>query len=55
MITSLNSQKRFSYPRAKLWNVLAREVKQTPSLSVLKEKLLPNENFASDFTFFFQP
>ena len=45
MITSLSRQKRFSYRGAKLWNALAREVNQSPSLSVFKEKLLLNGKF----------
>ena len=44
MTTSLNSQKRFSYRGAKLWNALANEVKQAPSLSVFKQNLLFNKN-----------
>ena len=40
MSTSLNGQKRFSYRGAKLWNGLAFEIKQAPSLPVIKERLL---------------
>ena len=44
MSTSLNGQKRFSYRGAKLWNNLAFEVKQAPSLPVFKRRLLINKN-----------
>ena len=44
MNTSLNGQKRFSYRGAKLWNNLAFEIKQVPSLSVFKQRLLINKN-----------
>ena len=40
MSTSLNGQKRFSYLGAKLWNNLAFEIKQAPSLPVFKQRLL---------------
>ena len=39
MNISLNGKKWFSYHGAKLWNALAIEVKQTPSLSVVRQKL----------------
>ena len=45
MNTSLNGQKRFSCCGAKLWNNLAFEVKQAPSLSVFKQRLLINKHF----------
>ena len=44
MSTSLNGQKRYSYRGAKLWNNLAFEIKQAPSLSVFKQRLLINKN-----------
>ena len=53
MNTSLNGQKRLSYRGAKLWNALANEVKQAPSLSVFKEKLLLIKILIRIFTFFF--
>ena len=37
---SSNGQKSFSYRGATLWNNLAIGVKQTPSLSVFKKRLL---------------
>ena len=45
MNTSLNGQKGFSYRGAKLCNNLAFEVKQAPSLSVFKQRLLITKNF----------
>ena len=53
MNTYLNSQKRFSYRRAKSWNALGIEAKQAPSFSIFKQKLLSNKNFNLNFSFFF--
>ena len=44
MSTSLKGQKRFSYRGAKVWNNLASEVKQGPSLSLFKQTLLIDNN-----------
>ena len=44
MSTSMNRQTRFSYRGAKLWNNLAFEIKQAPSLPVFKRRLLINKN-----------
>ena len=40
MFTSSNGQRGFSYRGAALWNNLVIGVKQAPSLSVFKQKLL---------------